>query len=60
VKAADIYENSFYYHLAKNKSTYDKLIQKMYDFIQISKDEIINEPLFSLIEKQYQELKNIL
>ncbi|MBP8016916.1 HD domain-containing protein [Candidatus Gracilibacteria bacterium] len=60
IKAADIYDNSFYYGLADNKDSFSFLLEKLKYFIDLSKNELKNEKLYKILIKQYVSLcKNV-
>jgi len=57
IKAVDILDNSqYYYHLSKNEEEYDRLLRKMKYFLELSSEELANEPVWHLLEKRYNEL----
>ena len=54
VKAADILDNSYYYHLAKPKKLRPFLLSKMKGFINKSEPHIKNEIVWKDLNKQYK------
>jgi len=56
VKAADILDNSYYYHLAPDKIQRLWLSKKMKDFIDRSAPFIKNETVWKDLNKQYETL----
>jgi len=56
IKAADILDNSRYYHLSKDRKLNNFLLQKMKYFIDLSKPLLRNEPIYSELKKQYRQL----
>jgi len=56
IKAADILDNSNYYHLA-DKKTFKYLLEKMDYFIKISKPALGKEPLYKNLLKELKRLR---
>lgn len=56
VKAWDIYDNSYYYHLSFEKWKFGFHIDKMGYFLEISKDIIWDEMIYWLALEQYNDL----
>lgn len=53
LKCADIYDNSFYIHLVKNKEKETELLEKMEYFLNISQKTIGNEPVWKSLKTQF-------
>jgi len=60
IKAADILDNSFYYPLAKNRQTFQKLLQKMSYFIELSKPYLKDEVVWKKLVKRFRFLSSSL
>ncbi len=56
VKAADILDNSAFYHLAADEQAYQALINKMAAFITLAEQKIKAEPVFKDLKQKYSEL----
>ena len=56
IKAADILDNSHYYHLANGKKLRQWLVEKMKHFIDHSEKILKNEAVFKKLQKQYQKI----
>lgn len=56
IKAADILDNSYYYHLAPNKKMYSWLLEKMEHFISQATPFIKNEIVWKDLSKQYHAI----
>jgi (p)ppGpp synthase/HD superfamily hydrolase len=57
IKAADILDNGqYFYHLSKNEEDYARVLQKMKYFLELSSEELGNEPVWHLLKKQYDEI----
>jgi (p)ppGpp synthase/HD superfamily hydrolase len=56
IKAVDILDNSQFYYLSKNEEQYNRLLRKMKYFLEISSEELENEPIWHLLEQQYNQL----
>jgi len=59
VKAADIYDNSFYFQLVSDKNTKDILIKKIEYFLNISKPIIGQEPLWFSLKTRFEEERQV-
>lgn len=59
VRASDILDNSYYYHLAERKDKIQWLHDKMKYFLDLSGDVIRNERVFQDLQKQYLKLVRI-
>lgn len=49
IKAIDLYDNSFYYYLAKNKESRDFLREKYNYFVELSKEILYGEKAYELL-----------
>jgi (p)ppGpp synthase/HD superfamily hydrolase len=58
IKAADILDNSHYYHLAENKELTQHLFQKMKYFIDLSEPVLKSEIVYEDLKRQYHDLVN--
>lgn len=56
IRATDLYFNSFYYHLVKDKEKNEFLRNKLKDFIRISEDTLKEERIFILLKEQSADL----
>lgn len=56
IKAADILDNSNYYHLAKDRDMKNRLIQKLNYFLEISEEEIGKEQVWKDLKSSHKEL----
>lgn len=56
IRAADIYFNSYYYHLVRNQEKYIFLKNKLKNFINISEKTLKNEKILQLLKDRYKEL----
>lgn len=56
IRATDLYFNSFYYHLVKNKEKNEFLRNKLKDFIRVSEDILKEERIFVLLKEQSTDL----
>lgn len=57
IKAADILDNSDYYHLAGSKELESHLIEKMSYFIELSKDILKDEIVWNELRIKHESLK---
>lgn len=57
IKAADLYDNSFYYGLVKNKSLKKMLLNKLEYFLKISKPILGKKQIWKDLVKRLQEEK---
>ena len=60
IKAADIIDNNYYYHLAPKKDLAKYLLGKMKYFIDYSEEILKNEPIFKELEEQYNKIAKML
>ncbi len=58
IRAADLYDNTYYYHLAGDKETEGALLSKLRYFIEISKPILKSEPIYKNLTKRLKELSN--
>lgn len=56
IKAADILDNSYYYHLASDKNLHEWLLEKMGNFIKHTSPRIKEESVWSDLNKQHNNL----
>lgn len=56
IKAADILDNSNYYHLALDKEKVKWLLEKMKYFIELSAEKLKGEIIHKELQKQYNKL----
>jgi len=57
VKAADILDNSDYYHLATSDEDREYLLSKMQRFIEIARSDIESEPIFEDVDEKQEVVK---
>lgn len=57
VKAADVLDNSAFYHLATDQEAYWALIKKMGAFVDLAEKKIKTEPIFKELKQKYLDLK---
>lgn len=57
VKAADILDNSDYYHLAPSNEDRTYLLDKMEHFIQVAESKIGDEPIHKELKKQLKDIQ---
>lgn len=56
IKAADIYDNSFYYPLRSPAGHVAYLVEKMRHFIELSEPELKSETIWQKLNDRYQQL----
>lgn len=58
IRAADLLDNSNYYHLVKDKQLYRRLLNKLDFFLVVAKKMIFGEKIYKALLKKRGELAN--